>query len=89
MNEPAAPPPASSPDAGPSFESALDELATIVRQLEAGQVPLDQTITLYERATALKAQCDARLRDAEMRIERITSGPGGAATGVAPFDQPA
>ncbi len=69
-----------------SFEDALDQLGGIVRQLEAGQVPLDQAIALYERATALKAHCDARLKDAETRIERIRIGSDGAPTGTAPFD---
>lgn len=71
-----------------SFEAALAELETIVRQLEAGQVPLDATIGLYERATMLRQHCDARLKDAEMRIERIVAGPGGSVS-AAPFDEPA
>jgi exodeoxyribonuclease VII small subunit len=69
-----------------SFEDALEQLAGIVRQLEAGQVPLDSAISLYERATNLKAHCDARLRDAEARIERIRIGSDGQPTGVSPFD---
>ncbi|WP_169943432.1 exodeoxyribonuclease VII small subunit [Sphingomonas lacunae] len=72
--------------AGLSFEDALEQLAAIVRQLEAGQVPLDNAIALYERATALKAHCDARLRDAEARIERIRIGTDGQPTGISPFD---
>ncbi len=69
-----------------SFEAALDQLGSIVRQLEAGQVPLDSAITLYERANALRAHCDARLRDAEARIERIRTDGDGRAAGTAPFD---
>ena len=69
-----------------SFEEALDQLGAIVRQLEAGQVPLDDAIGLYERATALKAHCDARLKDAEARIERIRIGSDGTPAGTAPFD---
>jgi exodeoxyribonuclease VII small subunit len=69
-----------------TFEAALDELGTIVRQLEAGQVALDSAISLYERATLLKAHCDARLRDAEARIEMIRIGSDGKPTGTAPFD---
>lgn len=72
-----------------TFEAALDELGTIVRKLEAGQVPLDSAIGLYERATALKAHCDARLRDAEARIERIRVGSDGEAVGTTPFDSAA
>jgi exodeoxyribonuclease VII small subunit len=69
-----------------TFEAALDELGTIVRQLEAGQVALDSAISLYERATLLKAHCDARLRDAEARIETIRIGSDGKPSGTAPFD---
>lgn len=69
-----------------SFEAALEELGRIVRQLEEGQVALDSAITLYERATLLKGHCDARLRDAEERIERIKLSADGQPQGVAPFD---
>jgi exodeoxyribonuclease VII small subunit len=69
-----------------SFEEALEQLGGIVRQLEAGQVPLDSAITLYERATLLKAHCDARLKDAEARIEKIRIGSDGSVTGTVPFD---
>lgn len=69
-----------------SFEAALEELGRIVRQLEEGAVPLDSAITLYERATLLKGHCDARLRDAEARIERIKLSADGQPQGVAPFD---
>ena len=69
-----------------SFEAALEELGRIVRQLEEGQVPLDAAISLYERATTLKAHCDARLRNAESRIERIRLSASGEAVGTAPLD---
>lgn len=69
-----------------TFEAALEELGRIVRQLEEGQVALDAAITLYERATLLKAHCDARLRDAEARIERIRLSANGEPQGTAPFD---
>lgn len=80
------PAPAESAVATLSFEAALEELGQIVRQLEEGQVPLDSAITLYERATALKAHCDDRLRSAEARIERVRLSGAGAAQGTAPFD---
>ena len=69
-----------------TFEAALEELGRIVRQLEEGAVPLDSAITLYERATLLKGHCDARLRDAEARIELIKLSADGQPLGVAPFD---
>ncbi|MEQ1687893.1 MAG: exodeoxyribonuclease VII small subunit [Sphingopyxis sp.] len=71
-----------------SFEAALEELGRIVRELEEGAVPLDSAITLYERATLLKGHCDARLRDAEARIEAIKLSPDGQPQGTAPFDAP-
>lgn len=84
MTDPAPTPPADI--AALSFEAALEDLGAIVRQLEAGQVPLDGAIALYERATALRAHCDARLRDAEARIERIRLASDGTPAGLAPFD---
>lgn len=64
--------------AGLSFEKALEELETIVSKLEKGQVELDESITLYERGAALKAHCDAKLKSAQERIEKIVVGEDGA-----------
>jgi exodeoxyribonuclease VII small subunit len=69
-----------------SFEQALQQLEQIVQRLEKGQVDLEDSISIYERGTALKAHCEAKLRDAEARIEKIVIGPGGAPS-TAPFDQ--
>lgn len=66
------------------FERALAELEEIVGQLERGSVPLDESIRIYERGEALKKHCEALLRNAEMRIEKITLGPDGAPTGTEP-----
>lgn len=68
-----------------TFEQALQQLETIVKQLEQGQVPLEESIAIYEKGTALKAHCETKLRDAEARIEKIVIGPGGAPSTV-PFD---
>ncbi|MBU6156821.1 MAG: exodeoxyribonuclease VII small subunit [Alphaproteobacteria bacterium] len=68
-----------------SFEQALQQLEGIVQQLEKGQVPLEESIAFYEKGTALKAHCEAKLRDAEARIEKIVIGTGGAAS-LAPLD---
>ena len=54
------------------FEAALAELEAIVDQLEKGAVALDESIRLYERGEALKRRCDELLKNAEMRIEKIT-----------------
>jgi len=69
-----------------SFEAAMTELETVVRQLEAGQVPLEDSIRLYERGAKLKEHCEARLKAAEARVEAITLGPGGAPAGTRPLD---
>ncbi len=69
-----------------SFEEALAELETIVRQLEGGDVELEKSIALYERGAALKAQCEARLKSAELKVEQIVQGANGPNTEPASFD---
>jgi len=69
-----------------SFEDALRALEDVVRKLESGDVPLDDSITLYERGEALRKHCQARLDAAQARIEKIVQGPDGQAAGTAPFD---
>ena len=69
-----------------SFEDALRALEDIVRKLESGDVPLDDSISLYERGEALRKHCQARLDAAQARIERIVQGPDGNPTGTRPFD---
>ena len=68
------------------FEAALAELEEIVDQLEKGAISLDDSIKLYERGEALKAHCDDLLKNAEMRIEKITLTAPGKPKGVAPLD---
>ena len=69
-----------------SFEDALRALEDVVRRLESGDVPLDDSITLYERGEALRKHCQARLDAAQTRIETIVQGPDGQAAGTQPFD---
>ena len=68
------------------FEAALAELEQIVDQLEKGAVALDKSIELYERGEALKKRCDQLLKNAEMRIEKITLAADGGVKGVIPLD---
>jgi exodeoxyribonuclease VII small subunit len=68
-----------------SFEAALRELEGIVGKLESGQAPLAESIAIYERGEALKAHCEALLKQAEMRIEKITLR-NGQPTGTEPLD---
>ncbi len=60
-----------------SFEEALAELEKIVRDLETGQAKLDEAIAAYERGAALKRHCEAKLRDAQAKVDRIVTGPDG------------
>jgi exodeoxyribonuclease VII small subunit len=68
------------------FEAALAELEQIVDQLEKGAVALDESIRLYERGEALKKRCDELLKNAEMRIEKITLAADGGFKGIVPLD---
>ncbi len=72
---------------GMSFEDALRALEEVVRRLESGEVPLDESITLYERGEVLRKHCQARLDAAQARIEKIVAGPDGRPSGTQPFDQ--
>jgi exodeoxyribonuclease VII small subunit len=68
------------------FEKALAELESIVKSLEGGNVALEESIKIYERGEALKARCEALLREAEARVEKITRDASGNAKGTEPLD---
>ena len=75
------------PDIGQmSFEEALRALEDVVRRLETGDVPLEESISLYERGEQLRRHCQARLDAAQARIEKIVAGPDGKAIGTELFD---
>ena len=69
-----------------SFEAALARLEEIVRTLEKGEAPLDESIKLYQEGDRLKQLCEARLKSAQARIEQIAFGSDGKPSGVTPFD---
>jgi exodeoxyribonuclease VII small subunit len=69
-----------------SFERAIEELESIVKRLEDGKVPLEESVLIYERGEALKRRCEELLRQAEARVEKITTGANGEASGVEPLD---
>lgn len=72
---------------GLSFEDALKELETIVRQLEQGQVKLDEAIAAYERGAQLKQHCERKLAEAKAKVEKITlAADGTVASEPAKFD---
>lgn len=68
------------------FERALAELEAIVDQLEKGSVALEESIAIYARGEALKKHCEALLKSAEQRIEKITFGADGTPNGTEPLD---
>ncbi len=69
-----------------SFEKALAELEEIVRKLEQGSVDLEESIALYERGAALKAHCEAKLKSAQERIDKIVVTDGQPKVEPAQFD---
>ncbi|MGL4288701.1 MAG: exodeoxyribonuclease VII small subunit [Phreatobacter sp.] len=68
------------------FEKALAELESIVQKLEGGNVPLEDSIAIYERGEALKKRCETLLRDAEARVQKITLAADGTPSGTTPLD---
>lgn len=69
------------------FEAALAELERLVQNLERGDVPLDQSIRLYERGEALKRHCEQLLAAVEARVQKITTDSDGQPTGTVPLDR--
>lgn len=63
-----------------SFEEALAELENIVRGLESGQSKLDDSITAYERGAFLKQHCEAKLKDAKAKVDKISISASGEVT---------
>jgi exodeoxyribonuclease VII small subunit len=68
-----------------SFEAALQELERIVAELESGKAELERSIQVYERGAALKAHCEAKLKAAQLRVEKIIVASGGA-VGIEPAE---
>ncbi|MBI3699647.1 MAG: exodeoxyribonuclease VII small subunit [Afipia sp.] len=69
-----------------SFEKAIEELETIVKRLEDGKVPLEESVAIYERGESLKRRCEELLRQAEARVDKITTDASGRAVGTEPLD---
>jgi exodeoxyribonuclease VII small subunit len=69
-----------------TFERAIEELETIVKRLEEGKVPLEESVAIYERGETLKRRCEDLLRQAEARVERITLDAAGKPAGTEPLD---
>ncbi len=69
-----------------SFEAAIRELEQVVGRLERGDVPLEQSIALYERGAALRARCETKLGEAEEKVAKITLSADGKPVGTSPLD---
>ncbi len=69
-----------------SFERAMEELESIVKRLEDGKVPLEESVAIYERGEALKRRCEELLRQAEARVDKIATDSSGQPTGTEPLD---
>lgn len=71
-----------------SFEQAMQELETLVRRLEEGRLPLEEAIQAYEKGTALKNHCQAKLQAAKLKVDQIVLETNGSVS-LKPLDTPA
>ncbi|QQA43023.1 exodeoxyribonuclease VII small subunit [Pelagovum pacificum] len=69
-----------------TFEEAMKELEAVVSRLEHGDVPLEESISLYERGAALKARCSEKLKEAEEKVAKLTLDADGRPKGTEPLD---
>jgi exodeoxyribonuclease VII small subunit len=68
-----------------TFENALNELESIVSKLERGEVTLEESIAIYERGAKLKSHCEGKLKDAQLKVEKIVLDKDGKVETV-PFN---
>ena len=73
----------------PSFEDALAELEAIVNRLESGDISLDDAIAAYARGTELKQQCEKRLEEAQLKVDKIKLSETSGVLATEAFDSPA
>ena len=69
-----------------SFEEAMEELETVVRQLESGKIKLDEAVAVYERGVKLKNLCENKLNDAKSKIDKLIISKEGTIVGKENFD---
>ncbi|AWI84228.1 exodeoxyribonuclease VII small subunit [Alloyangia pacifica] len=74
------------PVAEMSFEQAMAELEQVVTQLERGEVPLEESIALYQRGSELRKHCETKLKAAEEKVAAITLDANGEPTGTKPVE---
>ena len=70
-----------------SFEQAMSELEDVVAKLENGQVPLEDSIKLYEMGNDLKKHCEQKLKEAEEKVTQITFSSDGSVSGSKPVEK--
>ena len=70
-----------------SFEQAMSELEDVVAKLENGQVPLEDSIKLYEMGNDLKKHCEQKLKEAEEKVAQITFSSDGSVSGSKPVEK--
>ncbi len=68
------------------FERAIEELESIVKRLEEGKVPLEESVAIYERGETLKRRCEELLAQAEARVSKLVLDASGKPTGTQPLD---
>ena len=69
-----------------TFEQAMSELERIVTELERGDVPLEDSISLYEKGAELKKRCETKLKEAEQKVAAITLDEEGSVAGTKPIE---
>ncbi len=69
-----------------SFEEAFQQLGEVVQRLEGGELPLEQSLALFEQGMALARLCESKLDDAELRVQQLV-GSGAEGPVTAPFDE--
>lgn len=70
--------------ASPTFETSLEELERIIKELEKGDLPLEQSLVLFETGMRLSAECKRQLEEAESRVEMLMKR--GSEVQAVPFD---
>ena len=70
-----------------TFEESMTRLDEIVKALEAGDVPLEESMKLFEEGTKLAASCSALLDTAELKVSKLMAGPDGNPEEVVSDDQ--
>lgn len=70
-----------------SFEQALEKLENIVSQLESGQIKLEDAVKVYEEGNQLKKICEEKLKNAQMKVEKLLLDKQGEPTSSEPLDE--